>query len=294
MRALGGARLSEDHKMEQVNVFLAFGIGCLTALMLGFGPDVTSVLKEPGVVAASESGMLEGRLDALEERAANLEEAATGGQISGKVVAPFEVVDGKGGKIFSVSPDGNVTLFFKNKREASMRWDAEGGSLTASSPSGDHEAKLGPQSRGDTWGVSVSDNYKDRIELGKHSKAGTNHLTFFSPAGLEIAGIGEGTDTRQAVALIFDQTGNLRARMGISGDGKGLVEVLGADKIPIAQLTESESGGGRLLICAAGGAGMVVAGDAGGYGIVRVGPKAFKFIPTPGFSLPGTAITGKP
>ena len=277
--------------MRQVKFFLAFGFGCLTAMALGFGPRVMGGLKEPGAVAASTPVNLEGRLKALEEHAADLEQRANSGPIGSKVVAPFQVTDGKR-RIFYVGPD-SVNVSFGNKERAWMSADSEGGNFFASSASGNLEARLGRQQRGDAWGISVSEAFKDRIVLGRNTKGGNHHLSFFSSADQQIAGIGESSDTHAAVALVFDKSGNLRARMAVSTDGKGIVDVFGINKVPIAQLTESESGGGRLWIGNAGGVGMVEAGDAGGYGIVRAGPKGFEFIPTPGLALPGSVIVGK-
>lgn len=174
-----------------------------------------------------------------------------------------------------------------------MSASTEGGTFAAYSASGNLEATLGQARRRPVWGISVSEKYQDRIVLGRDTKAGTHYLSFFSATGQDVAGIGEAIDNRAGIALVFDKSGNLIARMAVRSDGKGVVDVLGVNKVPIAQLTESESGGGKLWIGNAGGVGMVEAGDAGGYGIVHAGPEGFKFIPTPGLALPGNVIVGK-
>lgn len=287
MLPLSSEKFLRIRRMEKAKTFLAFGFGCVTAMMLGFGP-ITSTM------TASEPEVFESRLNALEERAAELEQTAASSQVGSKVVAPFDVVDPAKGKIFSVQPDGNVRLFYARKGEAEIGADSQGGHFHAYTPSESMEVTLGAQQRGYTWGVSVGDNYVDRIELGTANKGGLLHVTFWSPAREEIAGIGESVDKNSAAALVFDKSGNLRARMTIdNSSGAGLIDVLGANKIPIAQITESEHGGGKLWIGNSGGQGMVEAGDAGGYGLVSVGPRDFKFIPTPGLALPGTSIVGK-
>jgi len=279
--------------MQQFKMLLAFGFGCLTALMLGFGPDVTSSLSVPSVIAATNLDILERRLSALEERAADLEQNAASGQVGNRVVAPFEVVDGAKRRIFFVND--SVALLFGKLVEAEISpVGPDGAWFGATSASGNLEVKLGASSLGWVWGLSVRENYSDRIELGKDTKVGTHNLAFLSADRQQIAGIGQSIQTREALAVVSDKSGNLRARMGISTDGKGLVDVLGANRISIARLTESESGGGELRIGNAGGVWMVEAGDAGSYGIVRAGPEGFKFIPTPGLALPANVIVGKP
>ena len=275
--------------MRRLKFFLAFGFGCSAAMMFGYGADMTWQLSGPSAAEAGKT-TLESRLNSLEAHAADLEQRAAAAQrISSKVVAPFDVTDGKK-RIFIVNPD-YVGLFFGNKEGASMSAGTGGGNFVAYSTSGGLQTTLGK--KGDVWGISVSENFVDRIALGSDAKAGTHHLTFYSSAKQEIAGIGESADTHAALVLVFDKAGNLRGRLAVSTDGKGIADVLGANKVPLAQMTESESGGGRLVISNAGGIGMVEAGDAGGYGIVRVGPEGFKFIPTPGLALPGNVIVGK-
>ncbi len=278
--------------MQKAKFLLGFSFGCLAATALGFGPGVMSGLKGTSVAAASNT--LEGRLEALAERAAEVEGRTTASaqQINSKVYAPFEILDGAKRRVFYVGPD-TVNLYFRSaKPAATISGGNNSGNFGAFSASGNLEARLGQEPRGNSWGVTVSENFIDRIVLGKDTKARTHHLTFFSGSSQQIAGIGEAADTREAVALVFDKAGNLRARMATT-DGKGLVDVLGANKLPIAQFTESGEGGGKLWIGNASGVGMVEAGDAGGYGIVRVGPEGFKFIPTPGLALPGNVIVGK-
>ena len=92
--------------MRQVKVFLMFACGCLTALALGLAADATPHGRKP----VSEAASLQSRLNALERRARELERAATVGQVSNKVVAPFEVVDGARRQIFYVDSIGSVRV----------------------------------------------------------------------------------------------------------------------------------------------------------------------------------------
>jgi hypothetical protein len=278
--------------MQQFKMLLAFGLGCLTALMLGFGPDLPSSLSVSSVIAGTNPDILERRLSVLEERAADLEQNAANGQVGNRVVAPFEVVDGAKRRIFFVND--NVTLLFGKQIEAEISpGGPSGGYFGATSASGKLEVKLGAASAATLWGLSLREDYNDRIGLGKDTKAGNHHLSFLSAGGQLLAGIGEDRIARRALVHVYDKQGRLRASMTVAPDSKGVVGVWGGNAVPLVQLGESGSGGGRLWIGNAGGVGMAEAGDAGGYGIVRAGPEGFKFIPTPGLALPGNVIVGK-
>ncbi len=270
--------------MKRVKILVAFAFGCLTALALGFGVDVIS--RSEASAGADQRAFLESRLNALEERARNLEEITAQGQIRNKVVAPFEITDENKRRVFYVEPD-SASVWFGRKRGVAMSGSKEGGFFYAYSASGNQTARLAAP------GVGVSENFLERIILGKDEKYGNYALSFLSSTRQLIGGIGESGDTHAAVVLVCDKSGNLRGRMAVTTDGHGIVDVLSANNLPIAQLTNSESGGGKLWIGNADGKGMLVAGDAGGYGIVRAGPDGFQFIPTPGLALSGSVIVGK-
>jgi hypothetical protein len=227
-------------------------------------------------------------LDDLNRRLSKLENMECGSIGKNKVVAPFTVFDRSGKRVFYV--DGNAAALFNSSGQAvaKMIADRAGGLFTADGGStrvffGINDPELA--------GVGVSENSKRRIALGKHLSADTYSLRFFSGSGQPMAGIGISPD-KSGLAIINDSSGKIKASIGLTKDGLGLIEILGGKSI--AQLTESvEHHGGKLWIGNAGGVGMVEAGDAGGYGIVKAGPLGFEFIPTPGLALPGSVIVGK-
>jgi hypothetical protein len=269
--------------MERVKILLAFTFGGLAALAFGFGGDVTTAHKSSDAVG--RVAFLEGKLVEFENRARTFEDSTVGGQIGNKVVAPFEVKDGAK-RVFYVDAD-SASVWFGKKKEAAMSASAQGGFFHGYSASGTSLALLS------STGVEVKENYHSRIMLGKDERQGNYLLSFLSGTGELVAGIGDSADTHAAVLLVFDKSGKLKGRMVVSNDGHGIVDVFGINKVPIVQLTNTQSGGGKLWIGNADGKGMVEAGDAGGYGIVRAGPDGFQFIPTPGLALPGSVIVGK-
>jgi hypothetical protein len=252
-------------------------------LAFGFAVDATT----HGSRTEGGAAALQGRLQALEQRAHYLERAAGGGHIDNKVVAPFEVVDAVRRQLFYIDSIGSVRVL-AGKSEAVMSAGGGGGNFAAFSASGDLAARLSALPAG----LQVSENYKDRVTLGRDPIQGDYRLKFMTEAKKDIAAIGEDPKTHTGLALVYDPSGNLKARMAITTDARGLVDVLGGKKLPIAQLTESTSGGGKLWLGNASGVGMVEAGDAGGYGIVKAGPKGFETTPVI-LALPGSVISGK-
>ena len=205
----------------------------------------------------------------------------------GRVVAPFELKDANGKRIFYV--DNNALGLFNSDGKAVARISAtpQGGLFVAEG--GNSLAFFGISDT--VAGLGLRENKQLRVELGRNPEYGNYRLNFRSAPGQTIAGIGIAADN-QGMILIRDQSGNTKASMGISQAGAGLIEVLSGKSI--GQLTEGkEHHGGKLWIGNAGGVGMVEAGDAGGYGIVKAGPLGFEFIPTPGLALPGSVIVGK-
>jgi len=270
-------------KVRPLTVFRAFALGCLSASAFALATDATT----HGRRTEGGAGSLQDRLHALEQRALYLERLSGGGHIDNKVVAPFEIVDAVKRRIFYVDPVGAVHLY-AHKGEAVMSAGAGGGNFDAVSASGGFEARLSALA----GGIQISENHQDRITLGKDPKQGNYRLKFVSGSDKDLAGIGEDTKTHSGLAEIFDPSGNLKARMTVTADFRGLVDVLRAQKLSIAQLTESKSGGGKLWLGNATGVGMVEAGDAGGYGIVKAGPKGFETTPVI-LALPGSVIAGK-
>lgn len=204
-----------------------------------------------------------------------------------KVIAPFELKDRSGKRIFYV--DQNAVGLFNASGQAVAKFSAnsEGGLFVAHG--GDTIAFFGISDT--VAGFGLREGNQLRVELGRNPEYGNYRLNVRSASGQPIAGIGMGSDNL-GLALIRDQSGNTKARIGLSQNGTGLIEVLAGKTI--AQLTEGDQHrGGKLWIGNAGGVGMVEAGDAGGYGVVKAGPMGFEYIPTPGLGLPGSVIAGR-
>jgi hypothetical protein len=225
-------------------------------------------------------------LDNLNQRLRKLENMECGSIGKNRVVAPFQVFDRNGKRIFLV--DGNAAALFNDRGQAvaKMIADSGGGLFTAE---GFNTRVFFGISEPELAGVGLSETNQRRVALGKNLATGAYSLRFLSASGQPMAAIGVATDNNAGVAIVSDYAGKTKASMGLTKNGLGLIEILG-----IAQLTEGvEHHGGKLWIGNATGVGMVEAGDAGGYGIVRAGPLGFEFIPTPGLALPGSVIIGK-
>jgi hypothetical protein len=237
----------------------------------------------------SENGLIDKTiLEDLNRRLNKLENMDCGASLGkSRVLAPFEVVDRDGKRVFSVIEKA-VGLFNSNGQPvARMVASPQGGLFVADGES--NNAFFGISDT--VAGLGVRENHQLRVELGRNLQFGNYRLNFRSGSGESVAAIGV-PDANTGLAAIHDQSGKTRASIGLTKNGMGLIEILRGNAI--AQLTESdEHHGGRLWIGNAGGVGMVEAGDAGGYGIVKAGPLGFEFIPTPGLALPGTVIAGK-
>lgn len=243
-----------------------------------------------------QSASLQRRLVELEQRVKDLEDAAGRGELGQKVVAPFEVVDRSGKRIFSVE-DGNaryVNLFNRDgKQVAGIGATAPGGYFFASSATSDLFARV--TAEGSSSGVTVEENEVIRLDLGRDKGKGTYRLKFFTNAGTDVAGIGESTETKGGLAVIQDESGRTRASIGVrSGEGGGGIFIHNSRGTMVAGLTEGSAKSGLLLINSSAGQPMVEAGvTAEGFGVVRAGPEGFK----PGvgiLGLPGSYIAGKP
>ena len=232
------------------------------------------------------------KLNELDQRLKKLESADCGSVGRSKVVAPFEVVDRQGRRIFYVN-DGIAELY--NSSGKDVAWIAasnSGGNFVAKSIAGDLMTTFGAS--GESSGLVITEDGNKRLELGRRPDKGTYRVLFYQKAGLPVAGIGQ-SEGGSGLAFVADTNGVIKARMTNSQDGKGRVNISRtSDGLAIAELTEGVNGGGKLFICSPGGCDppMVEAGDAGGYGIVRAGPMGFN----PGvglLGLPGSFIMGK-
>ncbi len=278
--------------MVNPSTALAFVCGCLTAATVHLVTDAHAASRGPGAAAYGRSAT-ESRLEALERRA----HAIALGQMSSQVVAPFQVVNAAGNPIFTVDGDG-AYVYGGGRVAARMGGDPSGGRLLAKSPGRsvwlDGSADLS---------FSVEESGVDphqhptsftRIDLGR-TGSGSYRLKFMSKAGLTVAGIGEDRQSHTGAVMVADKQGRARAMIGISNEGNGLINVIGNNLLPIAQLTQGSHGGGLFLICAVSGCPprMVEMGDAGGFGMVSTGPHWFNPDPTM-FGLPGSVLFGRP
>ena len=226
-------------------------------------------------------------LDNLNRRLKELESLNCTAPGNSKVVAPFELKDRNGARIFVVDPYGAALFDNSGRPVTRFGTDRQKGSFSAQG--GDNLAFFGISDT--TAGLALKDGKQLRIDLGKSAGRGNYRLYVRSGSGGMVAGIGVSSDG-DGLAGVFDQSGGTKATMGVSKSGTGVIEIPRGNAI--AQLTEGdEHHGGKLWIGNAGGEGMVEAGDAGGYGKVMAGPLGFKFVPTPGLGLPGSVIVGK-
>ncbi len=279
--------------MNYLKLFLAFGLGWVTVVVLTLGADAEAGRGEPE--GDTDQSALQGRVSALQERVVALEDAARLGRLSEKVVAPFEVVNRAGQRLFYVSPDRDVEVYKGNKRVASMSAGGDFGTLWVSSDSSQWWTTLNPE------GIRMNDNGQTRMELGRafatrNDTKGNYRLRFYSGAGKTVAGIGVAYETNAGSVIISKPSGEQRAGMSVTEAGRGLVQVVGGYGNPVARLIEADSKGGLLLICNASNCDppMVSAGDENELhvGLVATGPHYYQ----PGLGLtgvPGSFLLGK-
>lgn len=265
--------------MKHLKLFLAFVLGWITVITLGIGIDAVAQRGTGGQTS------LQSRISALQERVKELEYANSFGNLPKKFVAPFEVVDRAGRRIFYVSPDRDVEFYRDGKRVAVMSAGGDIGTFwVLTADSGSWATLTGER-------LTISEKGQTRMELGRASDKGNYRLKFISGEGKDVAGIGEDPDTHSGLVIVYDKSGLVKARMSVI-DNSGAMGVLGTNQKPIAVLTEAR--GGYLMICSANGCDppMVEAGDRGGYGVVRTGPTGYN----PGVGLmgvPGSFVEGK-
>jgi hypothetical protein len=201
-------------------------------------------------------------------------------------VAPFEVVDRAGQRVFYVSPEHEVEFYRGRKRVAVMSALGGVGTFWALSSNPQLVATLTATQ------LTMKEQDQVRIVLGKNPKHGNYLLQFASGSSQNVAAIGVSWQTNSGAAFIYDAAGNLKAEMTTPGNQRGNVAVMANEKQPLAKLTETV--GGQLLICSATSCepAMAEALDGGGYGIVAAGPAQH----TPGGGLVtaiGSMIRGK-
>lgn len=260
--------------MRQMKIFLAFILGWVTVVIIGLVADAVAQRgKNP------DQNSIQSRIKALQERVGTLEHTAAAGKLLKQFVAPFEVVDKNGKRIFYVSPDRDVEFYRDGKRVAVMSAGGDIGTLWILTATPDLWANVTADR------LKISENGQGRMELGA-STVGTYHLLFFSKDGKRLAGIGELSETHNGQVYVLDSAGNPKARMTVGDDDKGIVDVIGGST-PHSLVRLGQRNAGYLLICTADSCDppMVEAGDAGGFGIVRTGPLMYE---------PGVGLMGVP
>jgi len=267
---------------------LAAAAGCAppqkTVLLEEAGPDSIDVADAP---AADPTSTEARRIAALERRLAALERPAVAGTIGNKVVAPFEVVDAGGQRVFTVQP-GDVRVYSPG-RPMAVRLSAteEGGFVTTVSAQGDLRASVGVSTG--RAGLIVAEHDVERVYVGRQPE-GHYSAKFFGKAGTFVAGFGQSRQGTGA-ALVMDHGGIIKASLHLDDAGKGFVSVSNGSSY-VAELTEGKTGGGLLTIGSSSGERMVAAGvQPGGFGVVQAGPASF--MTAAGLGLPGSYIMGK-
>jgi hypothetical protein len=230
-------------------------------------------------------------LEDLNRRLIKLEELGCAAFGKRRVFAPFEVVDRSGKRIFSVIENAAGLFDGGDTPVARIVADRSGGLFGASG--GDVRVSFGINDpRLD--GVSVTEQGRTRLELGKGLSKGNYSLLFLSSSDHVIAGLGESPDNKAGLMLINDGQGNQRAIMEVMADGSGRVGIMSGTGKPIAALTAGQKGAGIFYTCAAGGScdpPMVSAGTIdSGVGVVRTGPRFYISGPT---GAPGSFLIGK-
>lgn len=287
-RQQGGAAIAVCVSHDGV-IRLAAPAGCTapqkTVLLEEAGPDGIEVADVPAEDPASPEGK---RLAALERRLRALERPAVAGTIGNKVVAPFEVVDAGGQRVFTVE-SGDVRVYPPG-RPMAVRLSAteEGGFVTTVSAQGDLRASIGVSAG--RAGLIVAEHDVERIYLGRQPE-GHYAAKFFGKAGTFVAGFGQSLQGTGA-ALVMDHGGIVKASLRLDSASKGFVSVSNGSTY-VAELTEGKTGGGLLTIGSSSGERMVAAGvQPGGFGVVQAGPASF--MTAAGLGLPGSYIMGKP
>jgi hypothetical protein len=230
------------------------------------------------------------RVRELDQRLKDLEDRNNRGRLLGsKVVAPFEVVNDAGKRIFYVDQGSAVLYNADGTGVARIVANEHGGYLETRSTTADLQAVIGAS--GQRVNVLIVEKSRNRIDLGRNDE-GAYRLGVYEPGGKIVAGIGQGT-VGSGVVMVADTGGSKRAAMYVHDTGGGIVEMVNRAGTGVAKLFASEQGNGRLELTNETGTVMVEAGVTDGVGVVRAGPAGFH----PGvgiLGLPGSFIHGKP
>src|SRR6266516_1326994 len=271
--------------MKHSKLFLSFAFGWMTVAALILAAQVFA--RKGEVENAASQATFENRIRALRQRVAYLEEQANKGDLTRKVVAPFEVVNRAGQRIFYVSPDRDVELWSGGSKRSVMSAGSGGvGALFSYSADPQSWASLSPR------GLFVNENGKYRVDLGKDLQKKNYRLVFYKGDKV-IAAIGQSSVSGAGIALVSDGSGSQKADMTATINGTGVVELLRGYGFPIVRVTEGDQKEGLLLICGVNGCNpaMVSAGtNESGVGVVATGPQFFIQGPT---GASGSFLIGK-
>jgi len=223
----------------------------------------------------TDEGKLDLRLYNLEKRLGQLENAPL-----------FEVVNDQDDVIFSVTPQ-SVQLYNRNKfAVAAMFASSEGGQFVARSGDGKLATYFGAY--GDRAGLRVAEGDNPRLDLLR--QPGGNYSIRIRRGDGDIAGIGESKAGTGAI-VIGDATGTHRAAIEIDG-GRPSVSIFNKTGQGVASLSQSQAGGGLLVLANAGGAATVLMKPSNDnrYGVVMALPSGLPYVPKSG--LPGSYMLG--
>ena len=268
--------------MKYLKLLLAFGFGWVAVAALSPGAGVKAWRHETEI---AQSAPFQSRINALKQRVAYLEHQAGSGELTKKVIAPFEVVNQAGQRIFYVSPDRDVEIYKGGKRVTVMSAGGGFGTFWVLSDKSSWNATLSPRN------FVVNENGEARVDLGKDYKKGNYRLVFFK-GDKTLSAIGVSSVSGGGIALVDDGSGSQKADIATTVHDTGSVEVLRGSGFNLVRLTEGESKGGALVICSANGCNplMVSAGDVDGRGVVTTGPDFYIQGPT---GAPGSFLIGK-
>lgn len=249
-------------------------------------------------------------LTGLQRRVAELEAHVDYGRLSSPVIAPFEVVNEAGIRVFVVeapnpaAPELAGTQIFNEvgTRVAAIATNQGGGAVSVFSgttkpldvaPSVSAAVVSATISARDTdAAVTIYGGQSRRLELGRREN-GRYSLRVFGSNDKMVAGIGE-SEAGSGIAIVADAAGNPRVRLSRHSSGSGQVVVTNAEGIDVATLSGSgHAGSGLLQLTNGSGTLMVEAGVLdSGVGAVTTGPGMFQhgimFL-----GLPGSYINGK-
>jgi len=233
------------------------------------------------------------RREKLEQRLKDLEARDRRGTLRGRrVVAPFDVVTEKGGRLLHIE-EQNVTFY--NVDQKPVVWivaDQSGGMLHVQSVDGNRTTSVIAQDKRAQLVIREGDH--DRVDLGRRNN-GRYGLQVFGQGDKVIAYLGQ-SEAGTGLAAITDSAGTMKASMYIQSPiGAGRLQVANAAGTMVGIMQAGGSGGVSPFQLSDGtGKAMVEAGlTPDGVGVVRAGPEFRGF----GVGLVGlvpSMIIGKP